>query len=429
VYNYWSSPVQNTSINDAFGSTGRKFYTFDSLNQAWEGASTTDVLDAGRGFIATGTSNTPTTIIRSFSDNSGFNSGDISQSLYNSGSFHADSNWHLVGNPYPSGLNVDAFITDNATEIESSVYLWSSDGSDYNSLESDYAIMGLAGAVSAGGSGVNPTSATISSAQGFFVQSLTSTSGNLTFSNSQRVSTNNTFQRIKPDMERIWLGVEKENGAKNELLLAFLDEAEEGKDLYDDSKLSGNSFVSLYSIGDFKSGEQELAIQGLPSFINERTIPIGIEVKEAGEFTFSINYLDGFDSETQLFLYDTEIESLIDLRAGNYTVSLEKGEFNERFSLRFIGGKITDLPEDSLGELNDLGINLYATKNEIRIQFTHSELAKSQIEIYDISGRLLFVQSNKNQALDIKIPVVQSGIYIVKVASQNGIVSRKLFVE
>ena len=63
------------------------------------------------------------------------------------------------------------------------------------------------------------------------------------------------------------------------MLIGFLEEGEEGEDLYDAYKLSGNSLLSFYSIGDAKSSTDKLAIQGLPAFTEEqRDIPIGIEV-------------------------------------------------------------------------------------------------------------------------------------------------------
>ena len=423
IYNYWSSPVMNTTIDEVFGATGRKFYTFDADNQNWEWASTTDVIETGLGFIATGTSTTTTTIVRTFSDNTGFNSGEVMKSLYYSGSFDANDNWHLVGNPYPSGLDVISFLTDNASSIENAVYLWSSDGSDYTSSSSDYAVMNLAGSISAGGSGIAPTSATISSAQGFFVQSKASSI--VYFRNAQRVSTNNTFQRVNTTMQRIWLGVEKENGVKNEILLAFLEGAETEKDQYDANKLSGNGFVSLYSVGAFKSGNRPLAIQGLPALTESTVVSIGIEAKEAGEFTFRLNHLDHFDSETEIYLADKETGSLVNIRTETYSVNLAKGDYQDRFELRFVPAQVTSLEEE---EAVALGVRLFTTEGEVKVQFLKSEFAEATVGVYDISGRL--IGSYQNEAdLEVGLSVPQTGIYIVKVANRYGTVSKKLFVE
>jgi hypothetical protein len=166
-----------------------------------------------------------------------------------------------------------------------------------------------------------------------------------------------------------------------------------------------------------------LVIQGLPSLTDASIIPIGIEAKEAGEFIFSINHLDGFDLETQIFLYDTETESLIDLRAGNYTVSLEKGEFNERFSLRVTPNRVS-----SLGDLKqDIGIKAYAYKNQIIIQFANTESAKSEIAIYDLMGRMLVNTSNENQ-LNRKLSIQQTGVFIIRVSNRFGSKAQKIFI-
>ena len=424
AYNYWSSPVKNTTIEEVIGTTGRHFYTFDAVNQEWEGASTTEVLEAGLGFIATGTSITTTTIVRTFSDNTGFNSGDVTQSLSYSGSFDANDNWHLVGNPYPSGLDAISFLTDNAANIENAVYLWSSDGSDYHSSSSDYAVMTLAGSINAGGSGIAPTSTTISSAQGFFIQS--KASGSVLFSNSQRVSTNNTFQRTHTaHMQRIWVGVEKDNGAKNEILLAFLDGAETEQDSYDANKLSGNSSVSLYTVGAFKSGTRPLAIQGLPALTGSTVVPMGIEAKEAGEFTFRLNHLDHFDSETEIYLADKETGSLVNIRTETYSVNLATGDYQDRFELRFVPAQVTSLEEE---EAIEVGVRLFATEGEVKVQFLKSEFAEATVGVYEISGRL--IGSYQNEAdLEVGLSIPQTGIYIVKVANRYGTVSKKLFVD
>ena len=422
-YNYWSSPVQNTTIDDVFGTTARNIYTYDSLAQEWEGADTGVTLEAGRGFIATGTG-APGVITRTFSDNVGFNSGDIAQSLYYSGTFHADSNWHLIGNPYPSGLDVNQFLSDNTSVLENAVYLWSSDGSDYSNDVSDYAVMNAAGVVNAGGSGVLPSSAVVSSAQGFFVQS--KATGTVSFSNSQRIATSNTFQRVNiADLSRIWLGVEKENGAKNECLLAFGSEGEIAKDLLDANKLSGNSFVSFYSIGDFKTETRKLVIQGLPELKEDQVVVLGIEAKEAGTFVFRLNHSSNVAPETEIYLADKLTGALINLRAETYSLELEKGEYNDRLELRFVTNKVTSIEED---ELQALGMKLFASEGQVKLQFSDPAWVQSEIAVYDLSGRLVGRHKNDEQ-LEVALSVPRAGIYIVRVEQQHGIVSKKLFVE
>ncbi len=100
-----------------------------------------------------------------------------------------DINWNLIGNPYPSAINVDLFFDENNYDVSTNpsdgtitgaVYLWSQNSlpsgtnngnENQNFTSSDYAIInkvGATGAQDVGGDLVTP-SRFIPSGQGFFV--------------------------------------------------------------------------------------------------------------------------------------------------------------------------------------------------------------------------------------------------------------------
>lgn len=423
-YHYWSSPVQSITMGNAFpDNNSNNFYTFDASAQSWNSVDTSTSMEAGIGYVTAGQNNPSTTWDYSLSSISGFNSGTvIITPSFDGTAGDPDTNWNLLGNPYPSGLDVAQFLTDNSGVLESSVYLWSSDGDDTDGTDADYATINSLGTVNAGGSGLSPSSATISSCQGFFVQTLAA--GDISFNNSQRVSTNNTFQRTTNTSQRIWLQASQKNGASNEILIGFMEDATAEKDQYDASKLSGNNFISFYSIGSFANSQaNKLAIQGLPLITETTHIPLGIEAKETGEFTFSIKQLDNFDESIEIYLYDVLNGNSVDLRSIPYQVNLNKGEYNDRFSLVFSTTKVTSLPTEFATNLQ-----LYASNQAIVLQFTNAEFASSEIAIYDISGKL--IQQIVNQKTQhLSIPIASSGIYIIKVVNQYGVLSKKLFVD
>ncbi len=423
VYNYWSTPVQDVSINDVFGMTGKDFYGYN--NTAWIAKDKSASLTVGEGFTATGTSATPTTITRSFTSNGGFNSGDITYTASFLASADPDHNWFLVGNPYPSGIEVADFLAVNGSVgtdvIENSVSLWGSNGDDTQGLQSDYVAIGLAGAVTANRVGDNPAPF-ISAGQGFMVKS--KQAGTVLFQNSMRDATSNTFLRTKEDWQRIWLAVESDKGASNQILLGFIPEAQEGEDKYDVEKRSGNTFVSLYSLQE--KTDEKLIIQGLPALESDRVVPFGVHAKEAGEFTFSIGRLENL-SEGDIFLYDSETNLETDLRKTDFTVNLGVGEHNDRFSLRFIGGKITGISED----LAETGVSIFSHSNQIQINFADLKSSNSNIAVYDLQGRLLLAQSNQSKLqTNLELPeAINVGIFIVKVENANGVFTKKVYLE
>lgn len=85
--------------------------------------------------------------------------------------------YNLIGNPYPSALDADLFLTKNAFNIKGALYFWTHNtpitNNKYNA--NDYAVYNLLGGVGtrAVALGLNETipDGTIASGQGFFVKS------------------------------------------------------------------------------------------------------------------------------------------------------------------------------------------------------------------------------------------------------------------
>ncbi|MGB0525086.1 MAG: BspA family leucine-rich repeat surface protein, partial [Flammeovirgaceae bacterium] len=436
-FNYWTSPVQNTDIATVFGSTGEDFYTFDAASQAWATADQHATLGAGEGFIATGMSNTATTITRSFSDSMGFHSGTIMLTPEFDGiTGDPGKNWNLVGNPYPSGLDAVQFLSDNSSVIENAVYLWSSAGNDSAGVDTDYATMNAAGTVNAGGSGIAPSSANISSCQGFFVQ--TKAVGDITFQNSQRTNTNNTFMRTAQQGARAWISVTLNDQTSNEILLGFFEDGEWEKDRYDAAKLSGNAHLAFYSqqacTGEkpfaptpcpFEADNKKWVIQGLPSLDEEGAIiPLGLEAKTTGKYTFSINHLANFPEEAQLYFYDALTEKSIHLQEHVYTLELDEGTYEERFYLNLIPSRVTSVAQEE----KDRGVKAYAYQDQIHIQFKNVSAASANIGVFDISGRLVYELKNEKE-LNLTIPIIKAGIYILKLENEYGVLSKKLLIK
>ena len=129
-----------------------------------------------------------------------------------------DDNWNLIGNPYPSAISINSFLTTN-TNIDGFVRLWSH-GTLPNALTtnpfygnfasnytaSDYIAINGAGATSGPG-----TLSVIGGGQGFFVlmNPGIATTSTVTFNNAMRNEgySNSQFYRTVndlPETHRIW---------------------------------------------------------------------------------------------------------------------------------------------------------------------------------------------------------------------------------
>jgi hypothetical protein len=419
IYNYWSSPVPDATIGGVFPTTNSKSrYMFDTSIPNWVGVGDGTTMTAGLGYIATGKSTPATTITRAFSSTTGFNSGDITASVINNAG-GADDDWNLVGNPYPSSFSANAFLNDPSnSSINNGIHLWVSDGSDYSSISSDYAVMDAAGVTN--GRGVFGAGENfVPAGQGFFVEA--NTTGTVTFKNSHRSDLNNgNFARAKDDnLQKIWLNVTANDGITNELSINFSEQATVGEDRMDITKFKGNKNLAFYSLLDKK----ELIVQGLPELIGSQKVKLGLDANESGKYEFNINHLLNFSENFDIFLLDKELGISTDLRAGNYVVQLESAIYKERFELEFVERVLSVDPSLELK-----GINIMADEMGINLYFTSALQGKEfKVGVYNLSGKRVLLENITSSDKEM-ISVKSYGILIVRVEGNKGVMTKKIFL-
>ncbi|MGB0522674.1 MAG: BspA family leucine-rich repeat surface protein [Flammeovirgaceae bacterium] len=440
AYNYWSSPLQSFTINQTFGTNNVRGFYFDAPTQSWIGTKENTNMEPTRGYAVAGNDpfNAAATAVRSFSSTTGFNSGDLTHPLSFSNDADATNDWNLIGNPYPSGISVANFLATNynggAGPIANAVYLWNSDGSDVISTNSDYAIMNNMGITNAGGS-TAPTSTTIASCQGFFVQAVAA--GDVTFSNAHRTATNNTFLRTNTSRQRIWIKATLEDIASNEILIGFADDAEMGKDQYDAKKLEGNGHLAFYSqwactdravpCPNSPLATEKLAIQGLSPIESPIAIPLGLHAKTAGQYTFNISHLDHFDlNHYQIVLIDHELEQTTHLQTSSYVIELESGEYTDRFELQFIPASVTSLEVFT----QPSEFTIYSYENQVYFQASENNTQPYQIVISDLLGRTVYHQAMRigTEKRSIRLDQVATGIYVVQVETATGKQAKRVWI-
>jgi len=344
-----------------------------------------------------------------------------------------------LGNPYPSAIRLDEFVTLN-TNIDGALYFWRHINGlnsipspfyqyyTYNYEPSDYLTATNLGSTPPG------FNRNIAAGQGFFALMLhttTSTTETVTFNNDMRIDgsgdpydnseffrTGNENDETIPDRNRIWLDFVDSNNSAISILIGYADGATDGYDrLYDGIKLKGLDRL-FYSILD----EDKLAIQGKEnSFDEEDTIPLGYIIPSEGSFTIAINSLDGlFEINNQnIYLEDTETNIIHDLRQSPYTFNSESGTFDSRFILRFT--------DDTLG-LEELDasrdVTIRSFNSTIRTISTNKTI--KSFELFDIAGKLIYQNHEVNAMThDYDGSNLSNGTYIVNIKLNNGQIANK----
>lgn len=440
-YTYWSSAFADETVGDALsGVPVDRIFRYDAANYEdtdadnyddnsddWIIAGQTDLMIPGKGYAAfarPATMGYPET--QSFVFEGTFNNGIITTPVTVSPDPVNPQNWNLLGNPYPSAINADAFINDpaNAGLLSGTIYLWThiSPPEDFNPgpnvlnfSEDDYAsyTAGVGGVAAINGG--PPPTGIIASGQGFFIEGVSN--GNATFNNAMRVTTgNDDFFRAT---DRIWLNMENDEGAFSQILIGFVEGATNGIDRsYDGKRLDGGSLISFYSLVD----DERFAIQGREPISEEEIIPLGIKnlVEGDNEYKISIENVEGRLESSEIFLVDKVLDVEHDLSNGEYRFNSEQGVFNTRFELVLK----TDLIDYSMGE------ELIITKKEVNsVLFTTSyNSIISNVEILDLLGRQLYdieIDELLSGTERFNIDQIKNSIIIVKATLADGKVLTK----
>jgi hypothetical protein len=332
---------------------------------------------------------------------------------------------NLIGNPYPAALDAEMFVNANTSLY--GLYFWDEDD-NYIGNRDDYATWTTAGGV-AGGKERHKPDGYIAPGQGFMakvISSPVSVPANVTlyFEDDMRTVTPTYFYKASQDRDRLWLSVTGPQDDYNEILVAFMEGAEEGMDRTDAEKLKGNSKIAFYSMledGDF-------VIQGLPVLLQTDTyeIPLGLDAGITGQYTFNLEEIENFDPNTDITFEDRLTGEIIDLKTTpQYVVHIDvPGDdpvvINDRFFLHFNGP--TSVPVIGNQKLT----NVYAVNNQIIISHTGNSNILD-VEVINTLGQLVVQTPVNATETTITVPG-RNLVYIVKIRTDEGVESHKLLI-
>jgi hypothetical protein len=494
-YNYWSSPVStinSTTINHGFTVAGvmkdgtnvsspqsllwttgvngsptspitlSSYWIFKFQNSTnsysnWASAGQNGTLLPGQGYTMKGagaaTSNQNYTFVGKP------NSGIITSTV-------GAGNLNLCGNPYPSAIDADKFIDDNAATIKGTLYLWEHYSSNYShntiQYQGGYATYtktgGTAPVAPAGVSGLGTSSKIakrfIPVGQGFFVTGSV-TGGTITFNNGQRLfikeddavnsyslfRTNNSTvvadtnplmnnaqdDFIHEDFMKLHLGYNATDNLHRQTLIGFMNEnATAGYD----NGYDGLSIETLTNDMYFINGTDKLNISG-EGFFNVNSIyPIGVKNATSGNVTFVVDNKENFEENQEIYIYDSVTSTYNSIKSQSYEVNLPAGTYETRFSLRFTNG--TDLGTVDNEQNRGIAVTHSQSNNMINIKNPLQEVTVKSVALFNLLGQKVteWKIDNQDQA-DIQLHVanISTGTYIVKVITDSGAVTKKILVK
>jgi hypothetical protein len=342
------------------------------------------------------------------------NNGNISKTVAYSG---ATFGYNMVGNPYPSTIDANAFITANSANIESSLYFWRKIN---GALTAAYAVFNPMGSTTA-----TPTSdlpnGKIQVGQGFIVKAKSGATG-ISFTNAMRVAnTEGQFFKTKVvQKDRLWLNLTNATGAFSQALIGYTAAATAGVDIYDAKyfkDITDSSTALTTSINN-----EEYSIQGRPAFDATDVVALNFKADVAGDYSIALDHFDGvFAAAQEVYLVDSKTGAETNLKEGVYTFTAAVGTDNARFSLKYQKTlKVID------ATLDNNSVSVYQNSGAIYIN-SKSE-AISSVRVFDVQGRLLAEQRNveANTAVISNLRAKNQILIVNVLGVDNSEVSKKI---
>ena len=404
----------------------KAFAPFDKTTGDYENYLTTTnsstTLEAGVGYRAA-TDNTA-----SLTFTGTVNTGDVTNDIIISGPAHEE--WNLIGNPYPSYLNVQAFLNHEVsigiTNLDlfdtATAAIYGYDGNAGTGSVDNYTIYNLA---------TTSESTVIAPGQGFLVSTnpLWFAAFDVTFTPSMRSSgTNDDFIAGRTSDVNLNLELQISTMSKTFVTdLYFNNNASLGLDPgYDAAIFDSAPAFSIYSQLVEENSGRSFAVQALDvTDLMNTTIPLGVNANSGEQLVFSISE-STLSSTVNVYLDDALNNTSTLLNSSDYIITPNTNlNGTGRFYLR-VSNSTLSTPQNSLDNLS-----IYSNPNDRTVVIAGQIIEGTKAIIYDMQGRVvntsILQSTNRHQKIDVSN--LNAGIYVVQIVNGTQNTTQKVIIE
>jgi len=371
---------------------------------------TTETFEEGKGYFIS-YRNRDETIV--FEGNAYANNTSVA-TTYTSSSSNPGANF--ISNPFVATVaatdlanNSYNFLKDNLSHLQddaAALYIWDPATSTYqivnNTNGGDYLL--------------NP-------GQSFLV--MTKENASLSFKQNTRMERPNSKNLKSINNSRIAISVKNSNNESDATVIYFNDNMTNDVDAGYDARKMMNEKINIFT--NAPSGEDiDFGVLALPTDYNALTIPVQMDVVEAGRHTITFS-IDNINANST-YLKDKESGEMINLnRVSEVKVDLEAGLTDDRFEL-IIKSNSNIFTAASEQESTSLKGTIFNINADMVINL--EEACQGDVTIYNLAGQTVYnetIAGEKNKTFNTNLP---NGYYIVKVQNTQGEnLTEKVFIK
>jgi len=406
-YNFVNSPVIDQNIRQIYGGNPRvQFYDESSNSFIFNDATNPDYMPGiGQALrepsSAANSNNAPTAEFVGVPFNGSLTINELTNER---------TGFHLIGNPYPSLLDLDLLYTNNTMVLEPRFLFWDNRGNpditqqgdgysgnhyaQYNAVNNTGVAAGGTAASGPGNEGYAPRIPDGKLAVGSAVMvrllyEVPEDGNSIVLNNTQRTAGQglnflgrnySTDGIVSSEIDRYWLTLNTPGGISAMNAVVYFDGGNDAFGL-DDNKIMGGS-DDIFTLVD----EHQLKIQGKSSFDIDDKIQLGYKAYAAGVHTISIYDSEGVFADGQtMYLVDQDLDIIHNLSEETYTFQTEAGEFNDRFLVVYKEDEVLSTLDFANGD-----IQVYRQDKTTVIHSLNQDL--SELKIFNLNGQMVLHQ-------------------------------------
>ncbi|WP_326985983.1 GEVED domain-containing protein [Chryseobacterium sp. MP_3.2] len=436
-YNYLMSPLEGQTLKTIYPGIDFVLY-YNESNNYFYNSSGAYIKGRGLAVKEPNTSGIPagtSTVTGTFTGKP--TNGSFTYTMVNSapgatGTGNTVRGYNLVGNPYPSNINLTQFYAingGNAGTLSSTFYFWDSSVNDiYVQQGSNYGGQSYGQFNASTGVGI-PANGDIGSVslvqptefvkvgKAFLARSVSATT-NLLFNNSIRTNATPPLNSRGVEVhvesgDHYWLSLVSPANIASTIAVAYFQGGNDALARDDSFSLMGSD--ALYSIVE----DEKISINGKSPFTVDDVVSLGTVHFAAGNHRIMVKDQEGiFANGQNIYLKDRQTGILTNLSAETYTFTANAGESTGRFEIIYRPETVL-ITESTSAEQ----IMVYREATEVVIK---SPKIIAEVEVYEASGKLWNQLQPNNKIARVDVSALPNAVYVLKIKTKEGeVVSRK----
>ena len=327
--------------------------------------------------------------------------------------------WSAIGNPYTTYLaanknSASSFLNDNLASLHDTsqaIYIWDKGEEKYVAV-----------------SEVDVSTRSLTPGQGFFIR-MKGDQTNISFNKNKRqlkpATGTTVFEKNQTTAPEIVVSVSN-SSVTVKTNIKYFDTATTGLDPgYDIGNFNGASldvFTHLLEDGDAVN----YTIQSLPKKgFEDLIIPLGIKTDAGTELTFTADSID-LPADLQVFIEDSVLNVFTALNETSaYTINIDN-------DMDGIGRFYIHTAKTVLSTTNVFGLNdvMLYVKDATTLSISGLTGGQTKLKLYSLVGKQILKTTFEGSGeREVSIPSLSAGVYLVKLQTKEGELTKKIILE